>query len=567
MKNFKIGKRITAGFAAVMLVTICLAAFVFTQFASIDKACVLLTGDALSGIKAINQLAVLARENRGLLFQLLMTRNKDKAAEIDLRINELAPQIGKAMDDYEKTITQDKDRQLFDAIKAARVPWIAAYSSERELVKAGKYDEAVNLFYDRTVAAFHNYDEAQQAEIAFNYHLGDQYTQMVVDSIARAKAGTLVCLALGLILAVFVSLYVTRSITQPLQIAASALAVISNGDLTHTSIVDSKDELGDMMRTLNTMVQSLRKTVTEVSAAAQNVASGSSEMSGTAGQLAQGASEQSASTEETTSAMEEMASSIQQNADNARQTDKIASKAADDAQQSGDAVTRTASAMREIAEKINIIEEIARKTDLLALNAAVEAARAGEHGKGFAVVASEVRKLAERSQTAAAEISRLTGEGVNLAQGAGELLSKLVPDIRKTAELVREISAASGEQSTGAAQINKALQQLDQVVQQNASSSEEMAASSEELSSQAEILQGSIAFFKLEEAHTQRRAVNKGQSRPTAKARKSSTSNPHSSSQSLAKLQRQVNNSGGIAIELENNTGSPDADDREFTSY
>jgi methyl-accepting chemotaxis protein len=153
--------------------------------------------------------------------------------------------------------------------------------------------------------------------------------------------------------------------------------------------------------------------------------------------------------------------------------------------------------MKEIAEKITIIEEIARKTDLLALNAAVEAARAGEHGKGFAVVASEVRKLAERSQAAAADINKLTQSGVNVAQNAGDMLLKLVPDIRKTAELVQEIAAASVEQNTGAVQVNKAIQQLDQVIQQNASASEEVAAAAEELSSQAQQLQAAIAFFKV----------------------------------------------------------------------
>src|ERR1041384_1258780 len=159
--------------------------------------------------------------------------------------------------------------------------------------------------------------------------------------------------------------------------------------------------------------------------------------------------------------------------------------------------------MQEVAEKISIIEEIARKTDLLALNAAVEAARAGEHGKGFAVVASEVRKLAERSQTAAAEISQLSTDGVQIAEGAGQLLTKLVPDIQKTAELVREIAAASAEQSTGAGQVNKAIQQLDQVIQQNASASEEMASTAEELSGQAEVLQSAIAFFKVDDTERQ----------------------------------------------------------------
>ncbi len=195
--------------------------------------------------------------------------------------------------------------------------------------------------------------------------------------------------------------------------------------------------------------------------------------------------------------MEEMAATIKQNSDNAQQTEKIALKSADDAIGSGRAVTETVAAMREIAGKISIIEEIARQTNLLALNAAIEAARAGEHGKGFAVVASEVRKLAERSQTAAGEISNLSASCVDVAEIAGELLGKLVPDIKKTAELVQEITAASGEQNTGAEQVTKAIQQLDQVIQQNAGAAEEMSSMAEELSSQAEQLQTSISFFKL----------------------------------------------------------------------
>jgi len=288
-------------------------------------------------------------------------------------------------------------------------------------------------------------------------------------------------------------LAMTKMVTG-LRASASVADAIADGNLTtQVKLLSEKDSLG---QSLTKMLENLRRVVGEVTEAANNVATGSEQLSTAAQQISEGSTEQAAAAEESTSSMEEMSSSIQQNADNAKQTEKISSKAAEDTQTGGNAVTQTVGAMKEIAAKISIIEEIARKTDLLALNAAVEAARAGEHGRGFAVVASEVRKLAERSANAAGEISKLTGGGVKVAEEAGEMLTKLVPDIRKTAELVQEIASASIEQNTGAMQINKAIQQLDQVIQQNAAASEEMATTAEELSSQAEQLQAAIAFFK-----------------------------------------------------------------------
>ena len=270
---------------------------------------------------------------------------------------------------------------------------------------------------------------------------------------------------------------------------------VAAGNLT----VDLKERSPDdeLMQALIAMVRQLTSVVSEVKIAADNVASGSQDMSSGAKSMSHGASAQAAAAEEASSSMEQMTSNIRHSAENAQQTDKIAVKAAADAKAGGNAVAETVVAMREIAGKITIIEEIARQTNMLALNAAIEAARAGEHGKGFAVVASEVRKLAERSQKAAQEISWLSSSSVDVAERAGAMLAKILPDIQKTAELVQEINAASKEQDTGAAQINKAIQQLDQVIQQNASAAQEMASTADNLSSQAEQLQATVAFFRI----------------------------------------------------------------------
>ena len=347
--------------------------------------------------------------------------------------------------------------------------------------------------------------------------------------------------------------------------ATAALAdLVADGDLTvQPRPLSDKDTLG---LALQRMVERLRGVVADALSASENVSAGSQELSASAEQVSQGATEQASSAEEASASMEEMASNIKQNADNAAQTEKIARQSAKDAEVSGEAVGRAVQAMQTIAEKITIVQEIARQTDLLALNAAVEAARAGEHGKGFAVVASEVRKLAERSQAAATEIGAVSSETVKAAQSAGEMLTRLVPDIRKTAELVSEISAACREQDIGASQINEAIQQLDKVTQQNSSASEEMSATSEELAAQAEELQTSIAFFRTDSSGHARPAAAPVRrpapaktavaERKPAKAAKTAPARPVAAQQARAK---------GFALDLAQ--GGPDADDADFKAY
>jgi len=379
---------------------------------------------------------------------------------------------------------------------------------------------------------------------------------------AKVRTSLIVMAVVSLLIAIGAAVYISMAVSKGLNRASDAVRAVAEGDLTDTVAITTKDEIADLLGHVNVMIERLRGVVGDAISASENVSAGSQELSAASEQVSQGATEQASSAEEASASMEEMAANIKQNADNAAQTEKIARQSAKDAEVSGEAVNRAVEAMRTIAEKIAIVQEIARQTDLLALNAAVEAARAGEHGRGFAVVASEVRKLAERSQTAATEIGAVSSDTVKAAQSAGEMLTALVPNIRKTAELVSEISAACREQDIGAAQINEAIQQLDKVTQQNASASEQMSATSEELAAQAEELQTSIAYFRTNSGVTapRRPVARPAAKRPAAPAARKPAASPVR--QSVAAQQARA---GGFALDL--TSGGPDADDADFREY
>jgi len=516
--------------------------------------------------------------------------------------------LTKTLDELAATIkkTSAHLQSISDAEAAALVAtfdkeydeYLAEHAEIRRLALMNLDAEAYALATGHAAEVRTKANETLEEIITLNNHELEEATSSAQSLYEQSSLLLMVLLAGSTLVAAVMATLITMGITRGLSKVQHVVSSVAIGDLDQRVEVKSKDEIRDLVDNINimtenlrntaaladeiaggnltvepkplsdkdvlgislkTMVERLRDVIADAIASANNVSAGAQEMSATAEQLSQGATEQASSTEEASASMEEMAATIKQSAENASQTEKIARQSASDAIASGEAVNNAVEAMQTIAQKIMVVQEIARQTDLLALNAAVEAARAGEHGRGFAVVASEVRKLAERSQAAAAEISTLSDTTVKTAQSAGEMLSKLVPDIQRTAELVEEISAGSREQNAGAAQINTAIQQLDKVTQQNTSAAEEMSATSEELASQAEQLQSAISYFRINDSARKDVAVP---ARPAKSVKALQETAMAAASQMAAKSARTVKR-GGFDLSLDD--PSTDELDGDFT--
>ncbi len=497
----KLSTKLVAAFLFVIALTAGLGVITIVRLTEIEAEIKDTATNWLPSLVVAARAADAAQTYRRFELSYVLAATDDDREAQERKMAGAAEEVKRSQEKYAPMIANAEDRALFDRWTKAWAVYVESTAKLRSLLKQNKQAEAQQFRQDQLKLVGEVLDGLDAAR-ELNNRGTQRNAETVLAKTTSSKVTILFVLSGALMAGVLLALVIVRGVLRQLGAEPSVIADIASriarGDLTVAAEGQHGVKQVGVYADMKQMAEKLSDVVRGVQIAADEIANGSQELSSSSEQMSQGATEQAASAEEASSSMEEIASSITQNSDNAQQTEKTALRSAENAKDGGQAVAETVTAMKDIAGRISIIEEIARQTNLLALNAAIEAARAGEHGKGFAVVASEVRKLAERSQKAAGEISELSVRSVGVADKARELLLKMVPEIRKTADLVQEISAASREQDAGAKQVNGAIQQLDQVVQQNAAAAEELAATAESLATQAEELQATTAFFKLE---------------------------------------------------------------------
>jgi methyl-accepting chemotaxis protein len=500
MKNWgdqKIGARLGVVFGTILLCVLAAGAFGLIWLGRLNSETLAMLQKRYSTVEATHQTIENSITNGRVTLQLFDATDPEKEKKLNAENEGNSREITKQVAIIEKNLSSQQERDMFNTVTEHREAYIAERNKAKKLLADKKRDQAMAALTENVLPVLDSYRGTWQQFIDMQTAAMEQSMKQSQDAFARGRRVAFLLFLLTLIISPIVAISVTRSITGPIQQAVEHAERIASGDLTKDIVVTNQSETGQLQQAMRDMSRRLSTIIRDVREGSAAVASAAQQVSASSQSLSQGTSEQAASVEEMSSSLEQMNASISQNAENSRQVEQAAGKGALAAEESGNAVKDTVEAMKQIAAKISVIEEIAYQTNLLALNAAIEAARAGDQGRGFAVVAVEVRKLAERSQLAAQEIGGLAGKSVSVAERSGQLLADLVPSIKKTADLVQDVAAASTEQSGGVTQINQAMSQVDAVTQRNASSAEELSSTAEELATQSEQLQQLMTFFRV----------------------------------------------------------------------
>jgi methyl-accepting chemotaxis protein len=500
-RNMRIGGKLTLSFAVLVLLAGLLGVPSLVQMQRMHDSADEIASNRLPSVQYLGEIDHAVTYIRRLELAHILADDPSVKDRYDRTLDTWTAKLAEAQKRYEPTIRSGEEGDAYRTFRAQWERYLAEQRKVLALSREGKQDEARDLAVTASLKACDEASATLDGLAEMNKESSSRAAAAAAATYQASRARIMGLLAFTLVAGLALAIVLANVIARPLARAVEVADTIAGGDLTVRFEASTSDETGRMLEAMRSMAEKLSQIIGEVRSGAVALGAAASQVSATSQSVSQGTSEQAASVEETSSSLEQMSASITQNAENSRQTEQMAVAGAKNAEESGRAVKETVEAMKDIAAKISIIEEIAYQTNLLALNAAIEAARAGEHGKGFAVVATEVRKLAERSQKAAGEISDLASQSVKVAERSGQLLLELVPAIRKTADLVQEVSAASQEQSTGVAQINKAMSQVEHVTQRNASAAEELASTAEEMHSQAESLQQLVGFFRVAGMH------------------------------------------------------------------
>jgi methyl-accepting chemotaxis protein len=514
MSNWKLGIRMAVGFGIVILVAVFLGVFSYSRVSAIDTKARDVVENEVPSLILMGEVEANAQKLYGIQLLHVLSSDAHEMAGYEAELTALRSRNAELLDHYQKDlVSNETEAALIKRLLEARLAFKTGSDEMLAVSRKGTPEsnaQALKMIYAlRPVND--KYIDLISEDIKFNKDLGDTEIKAMKDSVASAHVGILICIVLAVLLAAVIALYITRGITQPIGMAVATLERVAEGDLTASLNVESKDEIGQMANALNLTIERLNSTLREVADSAANASSSSQQLAAASESIAGGAQEQAASLEETSASLEQITSAVRQSADNAQQASQLATSSKEAAEKGQQVVASAITAMTEInvasakiSDIISTIDEIAFQTNLLAVNAAVEAARAGDEGRGFAVVASEVRSLAQRSAVAAKEIKVLIQDslrkveaGSTLVNRSGETLLGIVGSVKRVTDIVGEIAAASGEQSSGIEQVNQAITQMDQVTQSNSAQTEELSGTAQALSEQATNLMDLIATFTL----------------------------------------------------------------------